>query len=530
MYRLIIADDEKFIRKGLTQQVDWKELGFEIVGVFGDGEEVIEYLDSMAVDVILTDIMMTHIGGIDIARYVYENEIPCKVVFISGHKEFDLALSAIKYDVQEYILKPTEDAEIKSSFAKIKKELDTQQRDLELQNRMEKYWKEMYPILEERFLSSLIMGALDDRKNIEQRMKFLYPEIDAEHCPCFIAELEILEYNDFIQRKWNYGSGQFDDAIYNFTKYYNSMGFSHVIYKYKEKIRLFAILNQYADKASGNEKLCQQFAEEFSGEFTNIFCADVVLKIEKIFENIYQETLWRESIVKMEHRQDEGQELLREQKKLFLTNIMTGNISTAQKIMKSILKSLSGDDMRWCLGFVVDMFSGVSEMLRENNAQLYQRIQPFIDYRSILNITSMAELEKYCDSILGRMKSKEGMFDQYSKSSLINQVKNYVQNHIQEDVILEDVANEVYISVTHLSRIFKKQTGESFQQYVIRKKMEKAAELLHDSRYKVYQVGEYLGYKTSWYFSKVFSNYMGYSPGQYRKEVLNMGDLYEEEK
>ena len=530
MYRLMIADDEKFIRKGLTQQIDWKELGFEIVGIFSDGEEVIEYLDSMTVDVILTDIMMTHIGGIDIARYVHENAIPCKVVFISGHKEFDLALSAIKYGVQEYILKPTEDDKIREVFGKIKQELDKNQRDWELQNRMADRLKEMYPILEEKFLGSLIMGALDDRKDIEQRMHLLYPEIDADHCHCFIAELEVLEYDNFIQTKWNYGSGQFDDAIYNFTKYFKSIGSFHVIYKWKGKVRLFAILNEYRDISSENLKLCERFAEEFADEFMKIFHVDVELKIEWVFENIYQVPLCRESIVKKEYRCDEEGQLLQEQKKLLLTNIMTGNISTAQKIMRSILKSLSGDDMRYCLDFVVDMLSSISEMLLENNVQLYRVIQPYIDYRSIINIASMAELEKYCDRIFGKMKSREGAFDQFNKSSLINQVKSYVERHIREDIILEDVANEVYISVTHLSRIFKKQTGESFQQYVIRKKMEKAAELLHDSQYKVYQVGEYLGYKTSWYFSKVFSNYMGYSPGQYRKEVLDMGDAYEEEK
>ena len=103
MYKIIIADDEKFIQEGLVNLIDWKSLGFEIAGVFEDGADVIEYLNTMPVDVVLTDIKMKHISGIVTAKYIYENEIPCKVVFISGYKEFDLVLQAIKYGVEDYI-------------------------------------------------------------------------------------------------------------------------------------------------------------------------------------------------------------------------------------------------------------------------------------------------------------------------------------------------------------------------------------------------------------------------------------------
>ena len=86
MYKMIIADDEKIIQEGLAELIDWNEMGFEIAETFSDGAEVIEYLDTMPVDVVLTDIRMKHVGGIDVARYVQEAKIPCKVVFISGHK------------------------------------------------------------------------------------------------------------------------------------------------------------------------------------------------------------------------------------------------------------------------------------------------------------------------------------------------------------------------------------------------------------------------------------------------------------
>ena len=101
--------------------------------------------------------------------------------------------------------------------------------------------------------------------------------------------------------------------------------------------------------------------------------------------------------------------------------------------------------------------------------------------------------------------------------------------HILEDIRLEDAANEIFISTTHLSRIFKQQTGETFLQYVTKKKMEKAAELLSDPHYKIYQVGECLGYKTPRYFSKLFYNVLGYYPSQYRREILHFREESDEE-
>lgn len=529
MYRLIIADDEKIIQEGLKTQIDWNKLGFEIVGTFCDGTEVIDFLDSMPVDVVLTDIMMTHIGGIDVARYIHDTEIPCKVVFISGHKEFELALQAIRYGVEEYILKPSKVEHVEAVFIKIKKDLDAKAKDQEYRDSVAKRLENLHPILEEKFLSNLVMGALEDQEDIKRRMQLLYPEIVVEYCPCLLMNLEIKDYESFIQEKWNYSSEQFEEAIYQFVSLYQGIASFHIIYKYKEKLRLFAIMKEYRESKEENERLCQMQVEQFGNSFMEIFGTEIVIEINRIFEQIYQVTQWREDLLKKDNRQENAEILIQEQKKMILSNIMQGNISTAQKILLHLLSGLTQNDIRYCRNVLVDIFSCISEQLRDNNQQLFKRLQPFIDYHSILNLDTPSELERYCKRIFEKMKSKESMPNQFNKDTIVSRIKCYIQEHIYEDIMLEDVGNAVFLSNTHLSRIFKNQIGESFSSYVTRKKMEKAAELLHNPQYKVYQVGELLGYKTARYFSKVFNNVMGYYPGQYRKDVLHMGEGVDEE-
>lgn len=123
MYKLILADDEVGIRHGLSL-LRWKEMGFQLMGTFADGSEVIEYLQREPVDVVLTDIVMPHVTGIEVAKWVFEHRPEIKVVLLSGYAEFRDAQKAIEYHVSRYLLKPTDREELVRQFEAIREELD----------------------------------------------------------------------------------------------------------------------------------------------------------------------------------------------------------------------------------------------------------------------------------------------------------------------------------------------------------------------------------------------------------------------
>ncbi|NLW55253.1 MAG: response regulator [Firmicutes bacterium] len=124
MYKLVIVDDEYEIRMGLCRYFPWRELGFEVVGQFADGHQVLEFCQEHHVDVILSDIKMPGIDGISLAKHMYEEKPQIKMVFISGFRDFDYARKALNYGVRDYILKPTKYEELYTVFSKIKEELD----------------------------------------------------------------------------------------------------------------------------------------------------------------------------------------------------------------------------------------------------------------------------------------------------------------------------------------------------------------------------------------------------------------------
>lgn len=130
-YQLLIVDDDKEVREGLTQIVDWESCGFQVVSALKDGEDGIRYLESHQVDVVLSDIMMTFVSGLSLAKHIYEKKLPTKIVLISGYQEFNLAKEALRYQVHDYLLKPTDLDEVYRVFHSLKEQLDQERADRE---------------------------------------------------------------------------------------------------------------------------------------------------------------------------------------------------------------------------------------------------------------------------------------------------------------------------------------------------------------------------------------------------------------
>lgn len=126
MYRLIIVDDEFEIRNGLSRYFPWESVGFETAAVFENARGALDYIRRNPVDVVLTDIEMPGMSGIELARVIHEQRLPVKVIFLSAYKKFEYARDAISYKVVHYITKPTVHSEIFEVFGSVRKELDAE--------------------------------------------------------------------------------------------------------------------------------------------------------------------------------------------------------------------------------------------------------------------------------------------------------------------------------------------------------------------------------------------------------------------
>ena len=124
MYRLMIVDDEDITRNGLVNYIPWNELGYDVVATAANGREALELLAEKQVDVMLCDILMPVLSGLELVQILQQRSMKTKTVFISGYREFEYAQKALEYGVRSYILKPTKYKELSEVFLKLKSELD----------------------------------------------------------------------------------------------------------------------------------------------------------------------------------------------------------------------------------------------------------------------------------------------------------------------------------------------------------------------------------------------------------------------
>ncbi len=170
-YTLIIADDDAMIRKGLRCLIPWQELGFQLVEIFEDGNQVMDYLQNHAVDVILTDIRMHEISGLDIAQYVFEQSLFTRVVILSGYQEFEYAQRAIRYNVTEYLLKPIAIDDLRETFSRIRDMLDQERRKEGQKAQLEGDVTNLQERLDRLFLLDAYSGKLMQEGAFLHRLK-----------------------------------------------------------------------------------------------------------------------------------------------------------------------------------------------------------------------------------------------------------------------------------------------------------------------------------------------------------------------
>lgn len=404
MYKLVIVDDEDTIRNGLVDLIPWEEIGFSVEAAFEDGQEAIDYLQRNGTDVILTDIIMAQVSGIELAKYVYHRKPAVKVVLISGYKEFEYAQQAIQYNVNHYLLKPTKLEEIIGVFSQIKQELDRAVAS-EAERRRSQEWQF---ILQEHFFADLLTGQLQDAQEIERRMEIIQLPFSSACSCCVIAvqlKPDIVVGSAYSEEKRK--------AELNARKLFKSI--TH------QDVRYFPI--------------CQR---------------SIGFKVIAMFA--------------------EG------------TDAHTG-MHRVRKHLRSIAESM---EKIFSMQIEMEIESAYNH-LEELGALNSPVVEPSAEVESTLRFPS----------------------------TLIERAIDYIQDHFHQDLSLEIVADHIFLHPVYFSKLFKQYAGINFTEYLTKLRIHRAQELLAEQKYKMYEIGQRVGYSNSKYFYRVFKQVTGLTPKEY---------------
>ena len=171
MYKVLLVDDEILVRDAIRKKIEWNKIGFELVGDCENGRDAIEFVQNNPVDLVLTDICMPHVDGMELSRYLYENHPQVSIIIFSGYSDFEYAKQAIQYKVSEYILKPVTAKELTEVLEQLKKKLDgirkEEQKIDKLQKVYHNYTKNEALIIA-KALSRLVKGTQKVERSMEE--------------------------------------------------------------------------------------------------------------------------------------------------------------------------------------------------------------------------------------------------------------------------------------------------------------------------------------------------------------------------
>jgi two-component system response regulator YesN len=527
-YKLVIVDDEQTIREGLKNYVDWISLGFEVVACFEDGKEAIDYLQSNRVDVILTDIKMVEISGIELADYIYHNKPNIKVVFISGFKEFEFAKQAIAFDVVDYILKPIRIIEITRVFENIAKNLSLEEYKTEIQLQKDKQIDEICDLLKEQFFRDLIMGALIDPLEIDKKIRLLGFDNTVGESPLSLIDIKLDNYREYLKTSWEYGKDRLDNALRNLLEGDNEFALVFTLGTSPGCFKIIGIGNRIAS-IERIDTYARDYINAMKENISSIFNMQLEIVEIKGYSDIYE--LSKKSngipISYMGSQIDDNSEIilkdpiLIEQQKMFKSSILSGDTTAVFSLLNNMIDKLKLYPTSCIHNFIINLFIDLFNSLSSIDINIQKVRQEKFDYSKLVKTVSLAEIKEWTREMAEILMEQVLPDSENSSTLFVRKALKYIKERFDQDLSLDEVASHVYLNPAYFCRLFKQETGENFSNYLVDLRMKKAIEIMRNSNHKISELGTMVGYRNSKYFSRVFKNYTGYTPSHYQLKIIN---------
>ena len=468
MYKVMIVDDEEFVIKSLTGSIPWEALGFEIAGKATNGKEALELISNLQFDVIFSDVRMPGINGLELIKEVQKNNPNIIFIIISGYPEFSYVQKALNYGALGYCLKPFDESEISKLLVKAKSILDS--RSIVTNDDFFNFAELLYnpdkkDVLKLKLQSKGLNCDNENGLSVISITSLEHPIIQGlQSYISFKAGMQ--KYYLIVPSK--YATEQSFSSLLNDNKIIMGIGISEPFFS----------LNKIQEAIEEANLLSYQY-------FVNgqIICSytikDNFKKGDELVNRIIGE--YMKGKVSIEN-------MLFEIDKLIESSCI--NIKHAFKIYN-----------------IITCFTNLSDTPSPDNIYGFNELTKlFKDFKG---------MRKYLEKLPITEKAinvKEG------RAINFTQIHNYIDSNFCMDITIQEISEKYYINPSYMSQLFRKEIGVTFTDYVTKKRMEYAKELLRDETKKTVDIAQKCGYNDYFYFIRSFKKYAGISPGQYRNE------------
>lgn len=523
--KVLLIDDEAPIVNNLKIVIPWSEMQIDIVGTARNGAEGLDAVRAYEPDIILCDIRMPVMDGMEFLREIRKMGVEAEVLMLTGYQEFEYARIALQHGVRDYIVKPINYEELQQTVSKLADEIRSRQQK---KKQEERRWGKVIRLAFEKMLFDVLMGFSSGSPPLLMQEG----DIPAERLTYAVLLVDLdgyaqrtVSWVDSERKLWNFAvRNVLQDAI-------QEEGLTYAVLQMREGE--WAVLIQFGPEraeAMTSEMVCwaqdiQQAVREHV-KMTVSLAWDQgpvpMAALSHTYKRLQRVLVWAsedEQLLSV----DEGS--------------MARQVASVSEwhLVEEIVSGMKQNDKRNVEQGLHSLQTSLSYM----SEQSIMRVEKFLHYVVIHLLREMRELEfiqaqqeeevwnklQHSLSVKDLMNvitdlvgnTKEHAMNKKSGELLMISAKDYIHRHLGSDIGIEELADYLGISCSYFSMLFKNYFGETFVEYVTRQRMELATSMLRMTDKSIAQIGMLVGYTERRYFTRVFQKYTGMTPSEYRE-------------
>lgn len=491
--KVLIVDDDYIIIKGLEKLIDWDKLNMEIFAVANDGQEALSILEKTPVDIVITDVNMPQLSGIDFVKKAREVQMDFQLIIISGYQNFDYAKSGMDLGAVNYLLKPIDKVELERTLEEVaarivalnhENELINMNYKVNLRNWLNQSGLSMESVsrlelLRDDYIFFVVdIGSVEANKQAEvvNRIQSSYDYILIHRIDQFLLLLTLEEQQKADVEAILPDSSHIElidnaSSLVEVKRIYQQLQNSLLNYKFyyydnnKEKMSLQSIVDFLSE--SYVQTFSQDMIEELSSQIQKIYKAIDTYQIQDTFM-LFEE---------------------------FISMIRHNKVPVAEVIQY--------------FQSIVIYYSTKNQV---DDLELYEVIHQLADD------TGFQEKISIVRKIIAaaRTTQREKVY-----SPAVQDILSHVEDSYDEDISLKQLSEDLHINVMYLGQLFKKEVGMSLSKYLNNYRIEQAKKLLTETNLAVAEIGFKVGYQNQAYFYRVFKSSENKSPKEYRNDFIN---------
>ncbi|MEW9052316.1 MAG: response regulator [Neobacillus sp.] len=524
MYEVVLVDDDVIVIEFLKKVIPWQDYGFQVIAHFQDSSDALAYLQEQPYDVLITDIGMPKLNGIELIEQLKKSQMSSYQIILSCHDEFRFAQQALKLGVYDYILKETmEEMDIIALLERLKTTLDQEQNTKNPHIQITKFIETNNLGLKIKFIDKLLEQNLDSTDwwtEFEEPLGVDFSNRSYTPVLCFIDHFQEA-VSHYENETWlQYRIKNIAEEVLAEIEVFFLQGKFFMLFpvrsnKTMETLQLVRELNTRI-RTSLNFTITSVIGEQ------NVKHREFIVNMRLLLKNSDQRFYYQYNSIQFYlpilyasdsifHNYVEISQKLKE---LILKGKKDEVVACISQELSNIReKKYSPEAIKdWVTKIVFDVKLSLNALKHFETQSI-----PLTDY-FLQNVETFEHLETVLEKVWDKFLDHLNSFDLTTRNEDVLKAQKYVQTHLGDKISLTEVAAHLHLNASYFSRMYKKETGEGFVEYVTRVKMEKAIELLDHSNKSVEQIAYELGFESKSYFLKTFKRFYGISPKSYKNK------------